>query len=358
MAISRQPGTNLLARRLHNQRLTGSGFGRPEEVVAWMGAVQSQDYTGAKWGLGNRAPRITDADVDRAFNDGKILRTHALRRTWHFVPRADIRWMLGLTGARLITLTAPAYRAYELDERTLSRCRSVFERALRDGAQVTRTELTASLARAGVEARGVRLGHILMRLELESLICSGGRRNADFTYALLDDRAPGAKLLPRDEALAMLAQRFFRSHGPAPAHDFAWWSGLSVTEARAGAALAGASLDKEVLDGRPHWFVDGKTTKNPVRAHLLPNWDEFFIAYKSRDHVLGGTRLEALSRDQYGNLVLLDGLVSGTWKRTLTPSDVVVTARLVTRASRNDAVAVASAADRYGAFLGRRVTVK
>jgi hypothetical protein len=358
MAISRQRGTDLLARRLHNQRLTGSGFGRPEEVVAWMGAVQSQDYTGAKWALGNRAPRITDADVDRAFDDGKILRTHVLRRTWHFVPRADIRWMLGLTGARLIALTAPAYRAYELDDRTLSRCRSVFGRALRDGAQLTRTELTARLARAGVEARGVRLGHVLMRFELESLICSGARRNADFTYTLLDDRAPGAKPLPREEALAMLAERFFRSHGPATAHDFAWWSGLNVTEAQTGAALAGASLDKEVLDGRPHWFVDGKTTKNPVRAHLLPNWDEYFIAYKNREHILAGKRLEALSPDQYGNLVLLDGLVSGTWKRTLTTNGAALTTRLVTRTSRSDAAAVAAAVDRYGAFLGRAVTVK
>ena len=357
MTISRPSGT-LLARRLHNQKLTASQFSRPEQVVLWMGAVQSQDYAGAKWALGNRAPGVTDAHVERAFNEGKILRTHVLRRTWHFVPRADIRWMLTLTGPRLIALTAPAYRAFELDAKTLARCRSVFERVLRDGAQLTRAELTASLARAGVEARGNRLGHALMHAELDGLICSGVRRDNDFTYALLDDRAPDAKRLPRDEALGTLARRFFQSHGPATVQDFGWWSGLTVKDAQAGIAIAGAALDMEVLAGRPYWFVDGKTTKSPVRAHLLPNWDEYFIAYKHRQHVLAGDRLEALSRDQYGNLVVLDGRVSGTWKRTMAPGGAIVTVRLLTTSSRRDAAAVAAAADRYGAFLGRAVTVK
>ena len=323
-----------------------------------MGAVQSQDYPGAKWALGNRAPGMTDADVDRAFNHGEILRTHVLRRTWHFVPRADIRWMLALTGPRLIALTAPAYRAFELDAKTVARCRAVFERVLRDRAQLTRAELTASLGRGGVNARGVRLAHILMRLELEGLICSGVRRENDFTFTLLEDRAPNAKLLPRDEALGKLARRFFQSHGPATAQDFGWWSGLTVKDAQEGIAIAASSLDQEVLDGRPYWFVAATPTKDSVRAHLLPNWDEYFIAYKDREHVLAGDRREAFSRDQYSNLVLLDGRVCGTWKRTITRSGAVISPRLVTRSTRKDAAAIAAAAERYAAFLGRAVSVK
>ena len=74
------------------------------------------------------------------------------------------------------------------------------------------------------------------------MICSGPRRGKQFTYALVEERAPRARVLPRDEALAELARRYFQSHGPATVHDFAWWSGLTVKDARAGAATVDGGL--------------------------------------------------------------------------------------------------------------------
>ena len=63
-------------------------------MVAWLGAMQAQDFAAAKWALGLRLQRSTDAEVEKAFNDGAILRTHVMRPTWHFVAPADIRWLL------------------------------------------------------------------------------------------------------------------------------------------------------------------------------------------------------------------------------------------------------------------------
>jgi hypothetical protein len=99
--MSTAPQTDLIRQRLRNQKLVGSALRQPSEVVAWLGAVQAQDYAGAKWALSQRAKGLTDAAVDQAFAAGAILRTHVLRPTWHFVTPADIRWMLALTAPRV-----------------------------------------------------------------------------------------------------------------------------------------------------------------------------------------------------------------------------------------------------------------
>ena len=184
--------------RLSNQKLVRSACRTPAEVVAWLGAMQSQDYAGAKWAIGLRAP-VTDADVDRAYDEGAIIRTHILRQTWHFVARDDLRWMLALSGPRVNQVNAHYYRKFELDTAVFNRSRTVFERALRDGDELTRAELGTALRRAGIIADGHRLVFLVMRAELDGVICSGARRGKQFTYALLDMRVPAAGPLDRDE---------------------------------------------------------------------------------------------------------------------------------------------------------------
>ena len=91
----------IVRRRLWTQRLLGEPFATPAEAVAGLLAVQSQEYAMAKWALGMRSVRCTDASVEGAFAAGEILRTHILRPTWHFVSPADIRWLLQLTAPRI-----------------------------------------------------------------------------------------------------------------------------------------------------------------------------------------------------------------------------------------------------------------
>src|SRR5688572_14458417 len=122
--------------RLHHQGLLRPRFDNPADVVAWSGAIQAQDYSGAKWAVAQRLQEMgSDIDLERAFNTGAILRTHVMRPTWHFVTPADIRWMLMLTGPRVHAANAYYYRQLELDEATLGRSRDILSASLEGDRQ-------------------------------------------------------------------------------------------------------------------------------------------------------------------------------------------------------------------------------
>jgi hypothetical protein len=178
--------------RLSNQLLGSRKKKSPAEVVAWLGAVQAQDYHPARWALGLRMPQATDAGIEKAHNEGQILRTHVMRPTWHFLVPQDLRAVQALTAPRAHAGNAAMQRKLELDGKLLARCHRV---------------LADCLAEKRIQAFGQRLAYILMHAEFEALICSGPRRGKQFTYALVEDRAPKAKALPQEEALAQLFPR-------------------------------------------------------------------------------------------------------------------------------------------------------
>ena len=105
------------------------------------------------------------------------MRTHILRPTWHFVAPADIRWMLALTGPRVLAGNADrtAARTGLDDSDTFARSRRVLERRSRGGRLLTRAALGAVLARAGIAGDGLRLAYLMMHAELEQVVCSGPR---------------------------------------------------------------------------------------------------------------------------------------------------------------------------------------
>jgi hypothetical protein len=346
---------DIARRRLAAQRLTGSPFAEPADVVGKQGAVQAQDYAAAKWGLGLRCRAADDAIVERAVSDGAIIRTHVLRPTWHFVLPADIRWMLALTASRVLATMAATHRTLELDDATVRQSRTALTRALRDGRHLTRDELAPILGirRAGL-VQSSRLLHLLMRAELDGIICSGARRGRQSTYALLDERVPPTPTLERDEALLELTRRFFATRGPATPHDMAWWSGLTVRDARRGIEMAGASLQHETVDDQTYWFSDGAPAKaRSSSAHLLPNYDEYYIGYRNRSAILERARASNANMDALGtHVVELDGQIVGGWRRTLKKSDVVIDITPVVRLKASEREAVDEAAERYAAFLG------
>jgi len=341
--------------RLRNQRLSGGRCQRPEDVVRWLGAVQAQDYAGAKWALGLRMQRVRDADIEAALSDGRILRTHVMRPTWHFVAPEDIRWMLALTAPRVSAAMAPYNRRLELDVTVFRRSQRAMVRALRGGRQLTRQELKVVLQRAGIETDGVqRLAHIVMQAELDAVICSGARRGKQFTYALLDERVPASRPRPRDEARAELARRYFTSHGPAQVHDFAWWSGLTVTDARAGLMAVESKLARETIDGRMYWFSSSRRTPTaPRTAYLLPLFDEYLIAYKDRSAALNTSRwTRVVSRDPFSAPIVVDGQVVGGWKRIQKNGKVGVALTPFAPFDKRHTASIADAARAYTRFLG------
>ena len=202
----------IAAQRLDNQRITQPGPRDPAELVAWFGAVQAQDYSAATWALALRLRNgSTDAAIGRAFDQGRILRTHVMRPTWHFVTPSDIYWMLELTAPRVHRALAYANRYYELDRAMRIRATAAFERALSGRQYLTRAELGVRLARAGIAVKGVRLALLTLYAELEGIMCSGPRRGKQSTYALLAERVPQARHLSRDESIAELTRRYFRA---------------------------------------------------------------------------------------------------------------------------------------------------
>jgi hypothetical protein len=350
--------------RLRNQRLIGRPFTTALEVVRWLGAVQAQDYTGAKWALGQRVKGCRDADVEQLCQDGRILRTHVLRPTWHFVLPDDIRWMLALTAPRVRAAMAYYDRKLALDDAVYGRSQEVMVRTLAGGQARTRQELGRAHAAAGIEASGQRLGHLMMRAELDAVITSGPRRGKQFTYALLDERAPSGRRLARDEALAELAGRYFASHGPALPGDFAWWSGLTVGDARRGIASASPRLASATVDGKTYWFAPGAVrggARGTPSVHLLPNYDELVVAY--RDHAPSlapgvAPKLRARPEAVANHLVVVDGRVVGGWRRREAKGAMTVETMLVTRLDGRARAALAAAAARFQAFLGLPVRLR
>jgi len=347
--------------RLRNQQLSSPKFTKAGDVVKWMGAVQAQDYYGAKWALGQRMLSATDEDIERAFAHGKILRTHIMRPTWHFVSPADIRWMLKLTAPRVNACNSHYYRKLELDERVFRQSNKVLVAALRGGKQLTRDILRNVLQQARISTSGLRLVYILARAELDGVICSGARQGKQFTYALLDERAPQTKDLSRDECLSELTRRYFASHGPATVQDFVWWSGLTVADAKAGIEMTKRRLVQEVVDGQTYWLPASTPAArgSSQAAYLLPTYDEYLIAYKDRGFAVDSIHgKQAISRNPvFSSPIVIAGRVVGSWKRSFKESSVVITINPFSSFGKSERQTVDEAAQRYGSFLNMRVVL-
>jgi len=355
---------DIARQRLHRTFLVDRRWTTGSDVVRALGAVQAQDYEGAKWALSMRTTAATDAAIEREFESGAILRTHVLRPTWHFVDPTDIRWMLALTGPRVMKTMATYDRKLGLDERVFRRSRSALTKALRD-ADLTRTELKAVLEpKVGPLGGGVagvqRTAHLMMRAELEGVICSGPRRGKQFTYALLDRRVRPAAILDRDEALLELTRRYFRTRSPATPQDFSWWSGLPMADVRRGIDLARAELESVSIGDVAYWVHGDTPSRAKPSAWLLPNYDEFFIGYRDRSAI--GVRLDSVQAVTGGNalianVIAMDGQLVGGWRRTLGTDRIRLDLQVLTRLSAAEQKRVMAEVRRYEAFAGKPVNV-
>lgn len=343
-------------RRLSNQLISALAAGGPGAVVERMGMLQAQDYLAALWAVGLRQHDAVEADIETALAEGRIIRTWPARGTLHFVSAEDVVWLLELLARRAIAHSQGRYRQLELDEATFSHSRDLFTRALQGGLRLTRSEMFQVLETAHIATAGQRGIHILGRLAQDGLICFGPRAGKQHTFVLLDEWAPQAKRLERDESLAELARRYFSSHGPAGLQDFVWWSGLSTADARRALELAGTDLLRESFGDQIFWRSEAAETvvEPSPTAHLLPAFDEYLIGYKDRQAVLKtayGKQIN-LGGGMLNPAILIDGQVMGVWKRTLKKAAVIIEAHWFTRISPGQFDAFRNAALRYGEFLG------
>jgi hypothetical protein len=346
---------SLITHRLHTQRLISPKFAKVAEVASFFGAVQAQDLLASLWAVGQRVADATEATVERAIEEGAILRTWPLRGTIHYVTPADVRWLLMLTAERTIRGAAGRHRQLGLNEEDFARSRKALGRALEGGRRLERHQAYATLEAAGVSTEGQRGIHILGRLALEGVLCIGPRQGKQPTFVLLDEWVPQSREMSRDEALAELARRYFTSHGPATLADYVWWSGLTLTEARAGLEAIQGELEREDFDTVTYWFAPGEQSDFPSPvAHLLPVYDEYAVGYKDRSAILSP---EHAARPDAGNgifrpPILIDGQIVGTWTRKVKKGRVAISPNLFRSLTRDEQAAFHAAADRYGAFLG------
>ncbi len=359
--------SDLVRRRLASQRLSGAGAESPLDLVRWMGAVQAQDFAGGLWGVGLRSRGAVEAEVEAAVAARSIVRTWPMRGTLHFVPAGDVRWMLRLLTPRVLAGSSGRNRQLGLDERDFAKAQRILTRALGGGRALTRPAAYAELERGGVSPAGQRGIHVLGNLAQRGVLCFGARQGKQPTFVLLEEWLPAAaRDLSGDEALATLAGRYFRGHGPATLADFAWWTGLRVAEARraieaAGRALRGDSWGSVTTYSSADSAAQGRPPRSRgPSAALLPSWDEYLVAYRDRSAAVGHLadhderRLELVGSP----ILLVDGRARGTWRRELSTQAVRVRASPWTPLSGSEQRAVDRAAARYAAFLGRELDLR
>jgi len=318
----------VLRGRLRNQYLADFSQAGPVEVVNRLGVVQAQDFRGARWAVIQRAGPEAAARFDADFAEGRILRTHILRPTWHFVSASDIRWMLDLSGLQIIARSSPYQRQLGISDRMVERGGMLICNELQGGTSMTRKEISLLLSDSGHDISNGRLSHYTMFLESQGLVCSGPLRDGEHSYALLSERAPHSRVLLHEAALAELARRFFTGHGPATLEDFLWWSGLNKTNAKAGIEAAGAELRHDTVEGNIHWFAQEAPTDG-VRptVRLLPNFDEYLVGYVDRSWMFDNRHTAQLGLRKnplFENVVLTDGIVTGTWKPIVSKKSISI----------------------------------
>jgi hypothetical protein len=343
-------------RRAANQRLSAPLAGAPADLVAWLGAVQSQDYPFGLWSIAQRLSR--SADVDAAVASGAIVRTHVLRPTWHFVARDDLRWMQELTGPRVLALMKHQDRRNGLDAPLIARSTKTIASAIERRGHLTRREIAGAIADAGIAATPWLVGHLVMHAELRAVVCSGAPRGPQQTYALADERAPRRSTRTRDEAIAELTRRYFQSHGPATARDFQWWSGLPAADVARGVDMLGRSLTRARCGERTYLVLEtGRPPRTRAAAHVIQTFDELVVAYsESRDVVDvsgkvragGATGAALLTRG-----VVYDGQLVARWRLPEKSGPRSIALEPLRRLTSGEREAVAAAAARFARFYLR-----
>ncbi len=317
----------LISLRLNNQRLSKTNFKKPSEVVSWLGAVQAQDFLGSLWTVGQRMKRAVEADIEEAIADRSIVRTWPMRGTLHFVMPDNVRWMLMLLSPCIIARTQTIYRNEGLDKAIFTKSNKLFEGALRDGKQLERNEMYDILESGKISLGGQRGIHILVHAALEGLICVGSRSGKQHTFVLLDEWIPKAKELSRDESLVELAKIYFVSHGPATVHDFSWWSGLTIAEAKVAIGMVHPKLVSVSVDDQLYWMTEEASVPKMKKPHVsLTSWfDEILIGYKDRSMIVDSSASKFIQNPKNGifnSNILIDGKVVGSWKRAFVKGKV------------------------------------
>ncbi|MFX3633930.1 MAG: winged helix DNA-binding domain-containing protein [Candidatus Pristimantibacillus sp.] len=344
-------------RRLLHLHINSGSLDKPEQVVKQLGALQAQDYNQALWAVGLRAQSSTVVDIEQAITDRKIILTWLMRGTIHFVSPEDVRWMLELTASRILAQSNRTLERVGLTQEIIERSKLIIYDALQGNKQISRPFLIELLEQEGISTTNERGYHLLWYLAKSGHICLGPKEGKQQTFVLLDEWVPKAKELSKIEALGKLAERYFTSHGPATVHDFAWWAGITVTDASKGLEVVQSRLVSEKVNDLVYWESEREQkglNDNYPSVVLLPGFDEYLLGYKDRSMVLRAEYAAKIVPGKNGvfmPIIIIDGQVAGIWKRSIKKTSVDIEFDLFdSQEDRRESIL--EAADRYCAFMG------
>jgi DNA glycosylase AlkZ-like len=342
--------------RLRTQHLVTPHAGSAAGVIRSLLAVQAENASQAAWAVASRTPHPDAGELAALLDQGRVVRTHVLRPTWHFVAAEDIGWLLELTAPRIRPLIVRQLtETHGLAGDRRDRATSVVLDALTEQPDQTREQLADCLRGHGVELDGQLLMLLLALLELDGLICSGRWRDDAHTYAAFADRVPSWRRLDRDDALAELALRYFTGHGPATERDLAYWATLTLSDVRRGLTQVRDRLASFDHGGRTFWHASSDSP--PARrlvpeGHLLQILDEIYRGYQDSRMVLDSQGIVPSGRESAIGMALVDAQMVARMKRTLGRRVVFELRPYHGTLPPSHRATVAPAAARYGSFLG------
>jgi hypothetical protein len=340
--------------RARSQHLVAPHAGSAVELVGDLLAVQAENPGQSAWAVACRTSAPSREDLRAALTDGRLIRTHVLRPTWHYARADDVAWLLDLTAPRVRRTTEAQLRGPSgFDTRALERATAAVIAVLEEEPDRTRRQLAASLRDRGVDVEPQSLMILLAHLELGQIVCSGRPADEEHTYALFAQRVPTPRRLDRDEALGELARRYFTGHGPATERDLAYWATLTLTDVRRGLAIARDRLETFDHEGRTFWHAPGAPPRRrgEPSAHLLQIFDEMYRGYQDSRWVLDAAGIVPRAREAAIGMALVDAQLAGAMKRTVTPSRLVFQLTPHRPLRPWERTALRRAADRYGAYL-------
>lgn len=343
--------------RLISQKIEYSDFTTVKEIINWMAAMQAQDFDMAKWALGVRMKDPAKNIIESAIDSGEVLRIHVLRPTWHLVSADDIYWILRLNSNKIKSSLKSRHKELELTEKIIGITSGILEKSLSGGLNLTRNEIASAFHKAGIRTDQNRLSHIMFRAEMDELVCSGPSRENKSTYALLYERVPEKKEMPRDESLAELARRYFTSRCPATLEDFVWWSNLSVSDALKATDYLKPGFITETIDSKKYWIPYSYKSRNieMYSVHILPAYDEFLISYRDRSSSLAhlhNKKIVSINGIFYPHIVV-NGQVEGLWKRFLSRDKVIIEMKFFMQAPPTVKHLLNTKANLFGRFLNK-----
>jgi hypothetical protein len=341
--------------RLRSQHLVRPHASGATDAVRKLLAVQAENPSQSAWAVAARSADPSRREVRAPLTDGRLVRIHVLRPTWHYVCAEDVGWLLELTGPRVRRTTGQALRGpLGLDDRDLERAGSIVEQAVGEQPDLTRGQIAQALRRRGFDTTGQLVMILLAHLELGGVICSGRPVGDEPTYALMADRVANPRRLDRAEALGELALRYFTGHGPATDRDLSYWATMTLTDVRQGLSRVRDRLACFEHQGRTFWHAaDGRPdgSGQPV-GHLLQILDEMYRGYHATRWVLDASGDVPRSREPAIGMALVDAQLVAAMRRTIGQGSVDFELTPYRPLTTHELDALDGAAERYGEYLG------